>query len=81
VLRGDGYAGLDLGLSENWKTSEHPNLQFNWQVFNVLNLLRFNDQGVGSAVPSLAQPPNSFSIYSSLLTRPRVMQFALRYEF
>jgi hypothetical protein len=81
VLRGDGYAGLDLGLSKRWKILESQSLQFTWQTFNVLNLVRFNDQAVGSAVPSLNQPPNAFGTYAGLLTQPRVMQFALRYEF
>ncbi len=81
VLRGDGYAGLDMGLSKRWKTFENQSLQFTWQVFNVLNLVRFNDQGLGSAVPSLLQPANAFGTYSGLLTQPRVMQFAMRYEF
>jgi hypothetical protein len=81
ILRGPGYAGLDLGLSKRWKTFENQSLQFTWQVFNVLNLVRFNAQGLGTAVTSIAQPPNQFGTYSSLLTQPRVMQFALRYEF
>lgn len=81
VLRGPGYAGLDLGLSKHWKILESQSLQFTWQVFNVLNLVRFNAQGVGSAVTSIEQAPSQFGTYSSLLTQPRVMQFALRYEF
>jgi len=81
VLRGPGYAGLDLGLSKRWKTFENQSLQFTWQVFNVLNLVRFNAQGVGSAVTSIEQSPSQFGTFSSLLTQPRVMQFALRYEF
>jgi hypothetical protein len=81
ILRGDGYAGLDLGLSKRWRILESQSLQFTWQTFNVLNLVRFNDQAVGSAVPSLNQPPNAFGTYAGLLTQPRVMQFALRYEF
>jgi hypothetical protein len=81
ILRADGYAGLDLGLSKRWRIRESQSLQFTWQTFNVLNLVRFNGQAVGSAVPSLAQPPNSFGTYAGLLTQPRVMQFALRYEF
>jgi hypothetical protein len=57
-------------------------VQFLWQVFNVPNLTRFNAQGVGqSLLTSLTQSPSSFGAYSSLLTQPRVMQFALRYEF
>ena len=81
VLRGPGYAGLDLGLSKRWKMFESQSLQFTWQVFNVLNLVRFNAQGVGSAVTSIEQSPTQFGTFSSLLTQPRVMQFALRYEF
>jgi len=81
VLRGQGYAGLDLGLSKRWRFLESQSVQFTWQVFNVLNLVRFNAQGVGSAVTSIEQAPTQFGTYSSLLTNPRVMQFALRYEF
>jgi hypothetical protein len=81
VLRGQGYAGLDLGLSKRWHFTERQSVQFTWQVFNVLNLVRFNAQGVGSAVTSIEQAPTQFGTYSSLLTYPRVMQFALRYEF
>ncbi|MGA9041464.1 MAG: carboxypeptidase-like regulatory domain-containing protein [Terriglobales bacterium] len=81
VLRGQGYAGLDMGLSKRWRVFESQSVQFTWQVFNVLNLVRFNAQGVGSAVTSIEQSPTQFGTYSSLLTQPRVMQFALRYEF
>ena len=82
VLRGDGYAGLDMALSKRWRMPwESHSLQFRWEVFNVLNMTHFNVQAVGSAVPSLLQPPSAFGTYSGLLTQPRVMQFALRYEF
>jgi hypothetical protein len=49
----------------------------------VTNLTRFNAQSVGSSalLTSLTQSPNNFGAYTSLLTQPRVMQFALRYEF
>jgi hypothetical protein len=83
VLRGDGYADLDTSLVKTWKLfEEKQSLQFRWDVFNVLNLTRFNAQGVGSSLlTSLTQQPNNFGVYTSLLTQPRVMQFALRYEF
>ena len=85
VLRGDGYAGLDMSLVKNWKMPYHEaqSIQFRWEVFNVPNLTRFNAQSIGSSslLTSLTQQPNSFGAYSSLLTQPRVMQFALRYEF
>jgi hypothetical protein len=84
VLRGDGYADLDVSLVKRWKMpyAETHSLEFRWDVFNVTNLTRFNAQGVGSSLlTSLTQSPNSFGAYTSLLTQPRVMQFALRYEF
>jgi hypothetical protein len=83
VLRGDGYAGWDMALSKRWRLPfENHSLQFRWEVFNVPNLVRFNVQSVGSNLsPSLTQVPGSFGDYQSLLTQPRVMQFALRYEF
>ena len=85
VLRGDGYAGLDMSLVKRWKMpyAENHSLQFRWEVFNVLNLTRFNAQSVGSSslLTSLTQQPTSFGALTSLLTQPRVMQFALRYEF
>ena len=83
VLRGDGFASLDMSLAKRWKMPlEGHTLQFRWEVFNVPNLTRFNAQGVGaSLLTSLTQSPGSFGAYTSLLTQPRVMQFALRYEF
>lgn len=79
ILRGPGYAGWDMGLSKRWKMpySESHSLQFRWEVFNVPNLHRFNVQ---SNAPSLTQT-QSFGNFTGLLTQPRVMQFALRYEF
>jgi hypothetical protein len=81
IMRGQGYAELDLSLIKNWRIKESHNLQFTWGVFNVLNQVRFNAQGVGSQITSIEQAPTQFGTYSSLLTQPRVMQFALRYEF
>jgi hypothetical protein len=84
VLRGDGFASWDMSLAKRWKMPyrESHSLQFRWEVFNVPNLTRFNAQGVGaSLLTSLTQSPGSFGAYTSLLTQPRVMQFALRYEF
>lgn len=79
ILRGAGFAGWDMSLSKRWKMPwESHSLQFRWEVFNVPNLHRFNIQ---SNPPSLFQTQRSFGAYTGLLTEPRVMQFALRYEF
>jgi hypothetical protein len=78
-LRGDGFAGLDAGLSKRWHMpwKESHSLQFRWDVFNALNLTRFD---VESLSLSLTNSSN-FGNYTGLLTNPRSMQFALRYEF
>jgi hypothetical protein len=88
VVRGDGYAGLDMALDKRWKMPwEGHSLAFRWEVFNVPNLHRFNVASglqTGSAcacIASLQQLPDAFGSYTGLLTQPRVMQFALRYEF
>jgi hypothetical protein len=83
VVRGQGYAGWDMGLSKRWNLPfEGHRLQFRWEVFNVPNLHRFNvAAGLGDNAPNLQQLPQQFGDYTGLLTQPRVMQFALRYEF
>jgi Carboxypeptidase regulatory-like domain/TonB dependent receptor len=79
TLRGDGFAGLDLGLSKRWKMpyKESHTVQFRWDVFNALNLTRFDVQSLNLAITN----NSNFGNYTGLLTNPRVMQFALRYEF
>ena len=87
VVRGDGYAGVDMALSKRWTMPrEGQSLQFRWEVFNVPNLHRFNvESGLGTSactcIASLQQSPSSFGDYTGLLTQPREMQFGLRYEF
>jgi len=51
---------------------------FRWEVFNVPNLKRFDVQTITTNIDAGS---SSFGTYSGLLTSPRVMQFALRYEF
>jgi hypothetical protein len=79
VIRGNGYFGIDLGLTKRWVMpwSEKQSLQFRWEVFNVTNSNRFNIQ-TGSL---FLDTSSTFGDYTGLLTNPRVMQFALRYEF
>ncbi len=78
TVRGPGFAGLDLGLSKRWKLpfGESHNLLLRWEVFNVPNLKRFDVQTITTDISA-----SSFGVYSGLLTNPRVMQFALRFEF
>ena len=78
-IRGDGFFGVDMGLTKKWTMpwSERQSLVFRWEVFNITNSVRFDVQQI---VPSIDNQ-GSFGNYQGLLTNPRSMQFALRYEF
>jgi hypothetical protein len=79
VLRGDGVFGWDLGLSKRWKVPflENHTLQFRCEVFNVPNSVRFDVQSIKLSLDNA----NEFGKYTNLLSNPRIIQFALRYEF
>ncbi|HET9407426.1 MAG TPA: carboxypeptidase-like regulatory domain-containing protein [Candidatus Sulfotelmatobacter sp.] len=78
-LRGPGYFGIDTGLSKDWRVREGQTASFSWEVFNVTNAVRF-DAASSSNNFSTANSTN-FGVYGSTLTKPRVMQFMLRYSF
>jgi hypothetical protein len=75
-FRGDGYFGIDTGLSKSWKLFGEHSLKFSWEAFNVTNSSRFNVYSMDTDVSS-----GGFGYYSATLTAPRVQQFALRYSF
>jgi len=79
-LRADGYFSIDMGLSKRWLMpwSEKQSLQFRWEVFNITNSVRFDAQSINAGVDTYG---STFGQYTRLSTNPRVMQFALRYEF
>jgi hypothetical protein len=79
-LRGPGYFTLDAGLSKRWTMpwTEKQSLQLRWEVFNVLNAVRFDPISINATMDFSG---TTFGQYQRLSTSPRVMQFALRYEF
>lgn len=80
-LRGPGYFGIDSGLSKSWTITESQSLKLSWEVFNVTNSVRFDVAPLPQTNGQLDAGPQVFGAYSSTLTKPRVMQFALRYSF
>jgi hypothetical protein len=51
-------------------------LKFAWEVYNVTNTVRFDPASIGDGLTG-----GNLGVASRLLTKPRVMQFSLRYEF
>jgi hypothetical protein len=76
-LRGDGIVQLDFGLIKEWKLYETHALRFQWQVFNLTNTVRFDTNSL-TAFPDII---STFGQYGATIGTPRVMQFALRYQF
>jgi hypothetical protein len=70
---GPGYANLDFALAKLWTLGGSRNLEFRWEVFNLLNRANFD-------LPNrLFGNPNFGRIFSA--KTPREMQFGLRFAF
>ncbi|MEA2542341.1 MAG: hypothetical protein QOH35_3707, partial [Acidobacteriaceae bacterium] len=76
--RGDGYFDIDSGLAKVFKITESQAVKFTWEVFNVTNSARFD---VSPRFLQSQLTSGTLGNYSSLYTKPRVMQFSLRYDF
>ena len=78
-FRGDGYFDIDTGLAKTWqlgRQAEYGALKFSWETYNVTNTVRFDPNSIGSGLTD-----GNLGIASTLLTTPRRMQFALRFDF
>lgn len=76
-LRGPGYFGIDNSLAKSWSFSETQKLRLTWDIFNLTNSVRFD---VGTMKQQLLYSSN-LGDFTQTITKPRVMQFGLRYAF
>lgn len=74
---GDGLFNIDMNLSKSFAIREGHAIQLRWEVFNITNSVRFDPQNINLALSN----PSAFGRYAGTLGGPRVMQFALRYDF
>jgi hypothetical protein len=79
-LRGQGFFSVDAGLSKRWTMpwKESHSVRLVWQVYNITNSKRFDPLSLNSYLDVYG---STFADYTRLSTKPRVMEFALRYEF
>ncbi len=79
-LRGPGFFTVDMDLAKRWKMpwSEAHSIQLRWGVYNVTNSKRFDPLSVNGSLDVFG---STFGDFTRLSTKPRVMEFALRYEF
>ncbi|MCU1241475.1 MAG: hypothetical protein JWO71_2201 [Candidatus Acidoferrum typicum] len=78
-FRGQGFFGIDLGVNKTFHFTEQQTLRFSAYAYNLTNSVRFDPATLtnNSAVTN----PTTIGLYSGTLTKPRVMEFALRYQF
>jgi Carboxypeptidase regulatory-like domain/TonB dependent receptor/TonB-dependent Receptor Plug Domain len=75
ALRGPGFASLDMAVHRRFNLGrENTNLEFRWEVFNVLNRANFG-------LPNRTINGGGFGTITTLQGDPRIMQFALRLSF
>jgi hypothetical protein len=78
-FRGQGFFGIDMGVNKTFRFTERHSLRFSAYAYNLTNSVRF-DPATLTFNNSLTNAA-SLGAYSGTLTKPRVMEFALRYQF
>jgi len=85
ILRGMHYFTLDAGLykSFNLPWSEKQKITIRWETFNVTNSQFFegNADVTNGLDPQFGQPSSTFYNFTRIQGNPRIMQFALRFDF
>ena len=78
-VRGDGFFTIDAGLSKRFQMpyNEHHTIQVRAEAFNVTNTVRFDVNQMSLSIGTAG----NFGKYNGTLNNPRVLQFAMRYEF
>lgn len=78
-FRGQGVFGVDASVSKNFHFTERHVLKFTASAYNLTNSVRFDPATLTNN--SAFTNPTNIGLYSGTLTKPRVMEFALRYSF
>jgi hypothetical protein len=73
-LRSAGIANWDFALFKTTQIAERYSLQFRTEFFNVFNRVLFGQPGLTDGNPS-------FGVVSSQSNNPRLIQFALRFNY
>ncbi len=85
ILRGMGFFQFDAGISKSFGMpwSENQKIIIRWETFNVTNTqyLTGNADVTNGLDPQFGSPSPSFYNFTGIQGTPRIMQFALRFEF
>ena len=75
IVLGPGQFNWDLSIIKMTRFGERHSLQFRTEFFNAFNHPQFNNPGAAVSTPT------TFGIITSSSVNPRLIQFALKYQF
>jgi len=84
IFHGPGFFTLDTGLQRTFKVSEKQKIQFRWETYNLTNTANFDGRpnaALNRGIDFDLDAKASFGKLKSTAGSPRIMQFALRFEF
>jgi len=73
-IYGPSRLKVDFNLSKRTKITETTNMEFRWEIFNAFNTVNFG-------LPTTNILSSNFGQTTSVITNPRLMQFALKFNF
>ena len=77
-FRTDQFLTIDTGLAKTFNMPmEGHTMSFRWETFNITNSQFFSDNALRLSPTS----PSTFGQFRGISGNPRIMQFALRYDF
>jgi hypothetical protein len=82
IVRGPGQANFDFSLTKMTRIGEKQSVQFRTEFFNLFNHPQFAIPGSVAGNQTLyANNAALFGVITSTSVNPRLIQFALRYQF
>jgi hypothetical protein len=85
ILRYPGFVALDTGVYKSFSLpwSETQKITIKWDTFNLTNTqhLTGNADNTNGLDPQFGSPSASFYNFTAIQGTPRIMQFALRFDF
>jgi hypothetical protein len=74
-IRGLGNHNLDIALSRSFRLQGSQSIEVRWEAFNAFNWMQWGLPNTNLLSPTFGQ------ISSVIQNSPRVMQFAVKYQF
>jgi hypothetical protein len=80
-LRGPGTFVMDMGVSKAWKLVGEQSLSLAVEAFNLTNTPRMDVGSLQTGGNNTLVNSTQFGNFTGTLSKPRVLQFGLRYSF